>query len=48
MSSVKERLSIFRFDFPKEVMNIMTLTENDGLTMLHLTGYPINTSEEEE
>jgi uncharacterized protein YndB with AHSA1/START domain len=34
--------------FPKEVMNIMTLTEEDGTTTLHLTGYPINASEEEE
>ena len=34
--------------FPKEVMNILTLTENDGVTTLHLTGYPINANEEEE
>lgn len=34
--------------FPKEVMNIMTLTESDGLTTLHLTGYPINANAEEE
>jgi len=34
--------------FPKEVMNIMTLTEENGVTTLHLTGYPINASEEEE
>ncbi len=34
--------------FPKEVMNIMTLTEEDGITTLHLTGYPINANEEEE
>jgi uncharacterized protein YndB with AHSA1/START domain len=36
------------FVFPKEVMNILTLTEADGVTTLHLTGYPINASEEEE
>jgi uncharacterized protein YndB with AHSA1/START domain len=34
--------------FPKEVMNILTLTEADGITTLHLTGYPINANEEEE
>lgn len=34
--------------FPKEVMNIMTLTEENGVTTLHLTGYPINANEEEE
>ena len=34
--------------FPKEVMNIMTLTEDNGVTTLHLTGYPINANEEEE
>jgi uncharacterized protein YndB with AHSA1/START domain len=34
--------------FPKQVMNIMTLTEADGITTLHLKGYPINASTEEE
>lgn len=34
--------------FPKQVMNIMTLTEENGNTTLHLTGYPINASEDEE
>ena len=34
--------------FPKEVMNILTLTEENGITTLHLTGYPVNASEEEE
>lgn len=34
--------------FPKQVMNILTLTEENGITTLHLTGYPINASEEEE
>lgn len=34
--------------FPKQVMNILTLTEENGKTTLHLTGYPINASEEEE
>lgn len=34
--------------FPKEVMNILTLSEQDGVTTLHLTGYPINASEAEE
>jgi uncharacterized protein YndB with AHSA1/START domain len=34
--------------FPKEIMNIMTLTEEEAVTTLHLTGYPINASEEEE
>lgn len=34
--------------FPKQVMNILTLTEEDGITTLHLTGYPINANEEEE
>ena len=34
--------------FPKEVMNIMTLTEENTVTTLQLTGYPINASEEEE
>ena len=34
--------------FPKQVMNIMILTEENGFTTLHLTGYPINASVEEE
>lgn len=34
--------------FPKQVMNIMTLTEENGFTTLHLTGYPANASVEEE
>lgn len=29
-------------------MNIMALTEENGITTLHLTGYPINSSEQEE
>lgn len=34
--------------FPKEVMNKMLLKEDNGITTLHLTGYPINANEEEE
>jgi uncharacterized protein YndB with AHSA1/START domain len=34
--------------WPLEVLNTMTLTEEDGKTTLHMSGVPINATEEEE
>ena len=31
-------------EFPLEILNVLTLTENDGKTTLHLTGRPLNAS----
>lgn len=38
----------FRADWPLEIHNVLTLTQEDGKTRLHLEGAPINATDEEE
>lgn len=38
----------FDIDFPLELFNQVTLTENNGKTILRLQGYPVNASKEQE
>lgn len=40
--------SPFPMDFPLEIFNRMTLEENNGITTVTLTGYPINATQEQE
>ncbi|XZF13204.1 SRPBCC family protein [Chitinophagaceae bacterium MMS25-I14] len=35
-------------DFPREIHNLLTLEEADGVTTLTLSGYPVNATESEE
>ena len=39
---------IVGIDFPKEIYNILTLDEKEGVTTLTLTGWPVNATENEE
>jgi uncharacterized protein YndB with AHSA1/START domain len=40
--------SPFPMDFPLEIFNQMTLEENNGITTVTLSGYPINATPEQE
>ena len=40
--------SPFPMDFPLEIFNLMTLEENNGITTVTLSGYPINATPEQE
>lgn len=37
----------FPIEFPLEILNIMTLSEKNGITTMTLTGYPVNPTEEQ-